>query len=189
MRVSMARLVIVGAVFTTSIPSPTLGLVPSEMFACGPRCQEVLSTKFIVCPEIGWVGYSGRIWWGPLLCVGPIELSVQARPSADVQQLPLVVELRIDDLANQCISFPGIYVWETYGRSSCDPDSAWVSSIIDVPRYVGLGKEYWLQLHSFETFDAEFRELASSPYVSCVRVRTTIAVAPTTWGKVKALYR
>ena len=43
---------------------------------------------------------------------------------------------------------PGSVIWQTMGsEGSCNPDSIWVTSpLLDLPRYVPLGQEYWLQI-------------------------------------------
>jgi hypothetical protein len=171
---------------------------PTGFFACGAQCQEALSQGMLVVDcgtgEV-FTAFSvgGRWWWGPLLCVGGVEVSIQA-PRVVEPAHPLFVEVRRDNRAPLCSfmgGFPGNLVWQTKGvAQSCDPDSMWVvSPILDLPSIVGLGNQYWLQIEGFTSYDPGGWPTASSPYVACIRLRVATSVATATWSRVKALYK
>ena len=170
---------------------------PSELFLCGwtSPCinwwpSEVLSLE---CP--GYPRYilyptaAGRQMWGPLNCVGPIEVSLQLC-QAGGDTLPLFVEIRWGTAAAECRDEAGSLMWQTYGRLSCDPDSLWVTSPpLDLPRIVGLGNPYWLQLEGFARWNHDVIE-AESPFYNCIRVRSfPTAIAAASWTRIKGLYR
>ena len=162
----------------------------TELFACTPYCREVMAAVLLDCdPPLIWTEVPGRAWWGPLTWQGPIQISIQARPVARLEPMPLYFELRLDsDSARNCIPYSGGAIrWETLGTSSCD--SLWVhSEPINVP--LEPGTRYWVQSNGFSKVDGEGNLVASSPYVRCIWIRRApVAVASWSWSRVKALYR
>jgi hypothetical protein len=127
--------------------------------------------------------------------VGPIQVSVQVSEWGGVEELPLIVEARTDPLARECQfpghSAPGQYLWQTFSRISCDPDSLWEESpLIDLPSFVPLGSTYWLQIQGFMTVTRDGDLTATSPFFSCIRLRAfPTMVTAASWGAVKSLYR
>lgn len=169
----------------------TIGAVSAthaDRWLCTPQCldQKVYPTEFVACDEGVFTGWYGRIWWGPLTCVGPIEIGIEAFPLREMKELPLIVEVRRDAFAARCESYSGAYLYQTFGGvPSCDIDSTVVvSPRIDLPAIVGLGNDYYLQLQSFWAIDAR------SAFVRCVRLREfPTAITARTWGRIKQLYR
>lgn len=175
----------------------TQAQAPSELSVCGTQCYEARSTRMLVVDcGVGdpWsaTAVAGRWWWGPLTCVGPIEISIQA-PAVGEDPLPLFVEVRTDNLTGpDCISFPGSLIWQTLGvQGGCDPDSVWVTSpVLNLPSHVEIAREYWLQIEGFTSYSNSGMQIRSSPYVRCVRLQAyPQAVAAARWGRVKSLYR
>lgn len=172
------------------------GAAPPTLDVCGPGCRELnpIGVLVVDCGGIPpWTANDayGRQWWGPLLSVGRVEISLLAPKLEENPPFPLFVEIRQDPGAVRCVSLPGNVVWQTYGTTgSCNPDSLWVTSPpIDIPAIVGLGNEYWLQVEGFVE-GPDLEHLRTSPYLACVRVRPIdSAVASSDWGRVKALYR
>jgi len=186
----LARLrTLLGHVFVASVAFASATLAqPSNLDVCGRQCQELFPATFLFCDGIPWSRVPGRAWWGPLLCIGPVRISIEAYPLPTGEQLlPLFVEVRADDQrARDCQSGPGRYLWHTYGGAAdCGPDSTLViSPVLDLPAIVGIGNSYYLQLHGF--YDTN----ASSPLVRCVRLDALpTAITASTWGGVKQLYR
>jgi len=167
---------------------------PMEVVFCGPACSEVLPSGIIIdCrDELGrdklWTSAWGRSWYGPLRNTGPIEVSIEARPSTNHEViLPLFVEIRADPGAAQCRSDIGAPTRLTYGTMSCHPDSLWVT----LPRYdlswLAPDAQYWVQVVGFLLVTPV---RMSSPFVSCIRVRAfPSAIAQSSWGQIKNLYR
>jgi hypothetical protein len=166
--------------------------IPTDLLACEPVCLEVQPSSFIFDSQeefgdwLWWNSPWGRAWVGPIRYVGPIEVSVQARPSHG-EVLPLFVGLRFDPGAGQCRSFSAGPTWQTYGTSSCDPGSLWITFPRAELTSVPLDTTYWVQVEGFLTVQPV---RASSPYWRCIRVRAyPDALVAKTWGHVKALYR
>jgi len=67
----------------------------------------------------------------------------------------------------------------------------WVSSpVINLPEMVDVGESYWLQIVGFVTRDRQMRELATSPYVSCIRLEAfPLEVVQANWSTIRLLYR
>jgi len=154
--------------------SPVLGEAPAELEACGAQCFERLPHYLLLdCDYQSWEIVPGRIWWGPLRCVGEIQISIQARPLGPPQRtIPLYVEIRVDPLAAECKSFAGTEIWETLGTFACDPDSQWVHSPpIDLPGInVPIGAEYYIQFVGFEELAPGGQTIAASPFIRCMQV-------------------
>lgn len=166
----------------------------TSLLVCGqPGCNEGLSTgiAFVDCGPAPLVAWSvlGRWMWGPLRCVGPVELAVQVLAIPGTPPLPLIVQIRSDAVAATCHSLPGSTVLQTFGLNSCDPDSLWVTTTVDLPRFVATGSDYWVQVEGFAQFDTEGIDLLESPYFSCIRISPTAPVAAANWGSIKSLYR
>ncbi len=166
---------------------------PAELFACDPWCREGRGAIMLDCldpgPALLFAEIVGRAWWGPLTWQGPIQISIQARPVALLETIPLYIELRPDDdTARNCIPIGGNAIrWQTLGvGGSCD--SLWVhSDPIDVP--LEQGTRYWVQATGFWVMDGR-NPVASSPFVRCIWIRrATDAVVSWSWSRVKALYR
>lgn len=172
--------------------------VRPDLFACGqPPCSEGLATRFatIQCgpnPGLFLSGVLGRWVWGPVLCTGPISISLQtiAAPvtPSTTSAYPLFVEIRRDADAQTCFSWPGTIVMQTYGPSACDPDSLWESTTVNLPEFVPVGDVYWVQIEGFVTMGADGPPTAESPYFSCIQISPTTPVVPATWSRVKQLY-
>lgn len=187
-------LLFLGCVDLLAEPNP-----PTDLAVCGLGCSESLPTSFIFldCPGYPSAVFAfprGRHWWGPLTCVGPIEISLQLLEWGGTSAtLPLTLEVRRDaGTANCRLSRSGEYIWQTSETEmSCDPDSLWIRSpLIDLPGIIGLGAEYWLQLQGSAVIDQEGGFRAVSPYLSCVRLRAfPTLVTASSWAKVKNLYR
>jgi hypothetical protein len=163
---------------------------PTDLSVCLRQCQELLPIHYLICDNSNsvWVNVSGRVWWGPLLCVGPVRISVEAYPFTSGELLlPLFFEARPDDARPQeCQPYAGTYLWHTFGGSpNCESESTLVTSpLIDLPTVVGIGNTYYLQIQGF------YASNASSPFVRCVRlVAEPTAVSASTWGTMKQLYR
>jgi hypothetical protein len=162
---------------------------PTDLFVCGQQCYEVRPSGFTFdCnPTLTWTSAWGRSWFGPLRYVGPVEVSIQARPEWPAEQtLPLYIEIRADSNAG-CVSRSGGLFWQTYGTVSCEPDSTWIR----FPRTtlpLDVGREYWVQL--FGLYQAQ-PVVLSSPYWRCLRVQAfpVNGVAMKNWGTIKALYK
>lgn len=166
---------------------------PTDVVLCEPACSEVLPSGFIIdCrDELGrnklWASAWGRSWYGPLRNIGPIEVSIEARPPATYEPLPLFVEIRADQRAAQCISDIGAPTRLTYGTMSCHPDSLWVT----LPQYdlswMPHDATYWVQVVGFLLVTPS---RMSSPYVGCIRVKAfPSAVISSSWGQIKSLFR
>jgi hypothetical protein len=177
---------------------PSLGDPPADLLICGwtSPCIDWFPTDILMlsCPgyrhlELYPTG-GIRQMWGPLTCVGPIEVSLQLC-QAGVDTLPLFVEVRWGTAATECRDETGSVLWETYGALSCNPDSLWVRSPqLDLPRVVGVSNPYWLQLEGFARWDRDGHIEADSPFYNCIRVRSfPMAVAAASWGHIKTLYR
>jgi len=172
---------------------------PTETSWCGPGACTDLAPEllFLDCPGYpSSIAYStrGRHLIGPLRCVGPIKVSMQLPElGGDVETLPLFVEIRQDPSTTNCnASVAGSLVWQAPGGGfSCDRDSLWVTSpLIDLPRFVDIGNQYFVQIEGFRTWDANNLPLAASPYIICGRIRVVpTPVVASTWGRVKVLYR
>lgn len=172
---------------------------PSAVVICGEAtCNEGYTTRvtIIQCgpnPGLFLFGVGGRWLWGPIRCVGPINLSIQTIAAAASPPLtfiyPLLVEVRTDGGAQTCQSAPGIVIMQTYGLSACDPDSLWESTTVDLPRFVPVGANYWIQLEGFLTQDQDGRSSGESPHFSCLSISPTTAVAGLSWTGIKRLYR
>lgn len=169
--------------------------VPTELEACGPNCSELFPSSFVLdCrEEYGqWLLYRspwGRAWVGPIRYVGPLEVSIQARPGLFDEILPLIVQIRTDRGAAQCRSDTGGPSWWTYGTTGCHPDSLWATfprvELVGIP----IDTLYWVQVEGFLTLGQDGRVYAS-PYWRCIRVRAfPTMVSTSSWGHVKALYR
>lgn len=162
---------------------------PTELLVCGQQCYEERPTGFVFdcSPTLSWTSAWGRNWFGPLRYVGPVEVSIQARPWLPPEQtLPLYIEIRADNSAS-CVSRSGALFWQTSGTRSCDVDSTWIR----FPRTtlpLALGREYWIQLSGF--YQALPIQL-SSPFWGCLRVQAfpIDAVVARSWGTVKHFYQ
>lgn len=170
------------------------GQAPTELFQCGPGfCYEYLPCCAIVDCDltVGWESWEGAHWWGPLRYIGPIQISVEARPwSAPTRQLPLYFLVRNDAGAGRCEYRTGNLIWETYGTLRCD--SLWVDSPAIVLPNIAMGSEYWIQTLALTQFgpDPTSVDDAYSAFRRCIRVRPiTTAVDSKTWGQIKVLYR
>ena len=189
-RSTVAKLVFIGSLIWCSAVHAQ---APTDVVLCDPGCSEVLPSGIIIdCrDELGreklWTSAWGRSWYGPLRNTGPIEVSIEARPPATYEPLPLFVEIRADPGAAQCRSDIGAPTRLTYGTMSCHPDSQWVT----LPRYdlswLAPDAHYWVQVVGF-LIGTPVR--ISSPFVGCLRVRAfPSAIAPSSWGQIKNLYR
>jgi hypothetical protein len=167
--------------------------VPTETLACAAVCSEEGPSELILDCREGitdpfkiWISSRGRSWIGPLRYVGPIEVSIQARPWQGRETLPLYIQTRSDSWAAECKSLDGTLYWQTYGTLSCDPDSMWIT-FPPTELAIPLGTIYWVQLVGFRRL---LPTEAVSPFWRCLRVRATpTAVVAHDWGRVKALYR
>lgn len=175
--------------------SNALGQPPTEMDWCGYGCGPIPAhVLFIDCPGYPLTiayGTSAQHWYGPLRCVGPIEVSLLiSQIGDDVETLPLFVQI-VEHEAPTCPpQTAGSLLWQTYGGISCDPDSLWFTSPpLDVPWVVGLGSTYWILLEGFARFDQLGRSTAESPYLACGRVRVATSITATNWSSIKVLYR
>lgn len=188
-------LTILKALAVVFLVSPAHGDPPTEAAWCGPGgCGDLgIELLFLDCPGYPvTIAYStrGRHLLGPLLCAGPIEISMQLPELGAIPTLPLFVEIRRDPACNSSVT--GSLVWQAPGGGfHCDPDSLWVTSpVIDLPRFVGMGNTYYIQIEGFRTFDARNWPLAASPYIICGRIRASpTPVLASTWSRVKVLYR
>ncbi len=172
--------------------------IPTELFTCGRQCYEIEPHAIMIdCQSSGyWLTSNGRNWWGPLRCVGPIQIAIQARPlGPPVETLPLYVEIRGGEATPTCEQMPGKLVWQTYGTSSCDADSMWVvSPVIDLlGMNAPLNGTYWIQLVGFERLGPNPPNpegSAASPFRGCLRVTSLLTgVREVSWGSMKTLYR
>ena len=158
---------------------PSLADPPTDLFVCGlSPCIDWMPRRVLSleCDGYPWVilyptgGF--RQMWGPLLCVGPIEVSLHLMVPGG-EELPLFVEARWDPGAAACQDGAGSVLWQTYGRRHCHIDSLWITSPrIDLPRIVGMGNRYWLQLEGMARWDADWNILAESGYSYCIQVRS-----------------
>jgi hypothetical protein len=137
-----------------------------------------------------FLNFFGRVAWYPLRCVGPITVAVETTSPPDVRY-PLYVEIvplrGPADFPYVCGNLPGNLVQIVYGHYGilC---GVWDEvGPMDITRIVPLGSLYALRLYFFA------REDGFSPAVGCVRVTAhpadTTAAVPSTWGRVKALYK
>jgi hypothetical protein len=153
-------------------------------------CQEALPTGVIFdCENLSviWWQVPGRQLYGPLECVGPVKIGIEARPPGGPGEIrPLRVQLRTEvGIPPNCTWESGIDLWELDGVEACDPDSMWVwSPLINLDDIIPVGTIYWIQLVAFvEGF------LVESPYVRCFSVDAFPTTAEsTTWAVVKRLY-
>jgi len=165
--------------------------IPSELVACGPVCRETLPDGLSICVDLDyvWRNLSGRATYGPLMNVGPIEISIQTNRAPESVRFPLFVEIRPNESTDRvCRFFPGLLVWQTDGIVvNCHPDSLWETSPrISLQDLFPTGTPYILQLHGFYAVDPRLE----SPYVSCLRVKAfPVSVEATTWTQIKRLYR
>jgi hypothetical protein len=172
---------------------------PTDLQTCGLGCSEGLPGSFIFlnCPGFPSATFAiamGRHWWGPLTCVGPVQVSLQVLPwGPPAETLPIILEVRRDSSAGGCrASTVGQYLWRIDGGGyNCHPDSLWVRSpLLDLPGIIGMGTEYWLQLQGFGRIDEQGDITAVSPYLSCVRLEAfPTSLVATRWSSIKALYR
>jgi len=170
-------------------------LPPYELSPSVDLCREIATSLIIVdCePANTWGGLVGRALYGPLTYAGPIRVSVEARPFPLSEGFPLYVEVRNNYGDYSCSFLPGTIVWETYGTTSCHPDSLWVTSPwLDVP-WFDVGTTYWVQLLGLAAIpfhEGSSLQSRESPAIRRVRVESQVtAVRTTTWNIVKSLYR
>jgi hypothetical protein len=178
------------------LPSLAIATPPSEMEWCGYGCGPLpLSWVYLECqgyPRAVFYGTAGRHLLGPLLSIGPIEISLQLYQHDHPDPLPVFVGIRTDQSASTCREREANYVWQSLGDWSCHPDSLWVTSpVIDLPYLIGLGREYYVQIEGFNTYNSEFMIINESPHLACGRIRalSTSIAADASWGSVKSLFR
>lgn len=167
---------------------------PTELSSClgAENCREILSLPIIIdCDfSVTWGTLVGRAVWGPLTYVGPIRVSLEARPYSD-NGFPLYFEVRPTNGATACNIKPGSIQWQTQGTMSCDPDSMWVSSPwISLP-WLDLGETYWVQLLGLATIGfPDEPEPRYSPGLRCIRVESRpSSIEFMAWTRVKRLYQ
>ena len=172
---------------------PCIGQVQPrpELVACAPACQEALPTGLILdCENLSvmWLQVPRRQLYGPLRCVGPVKIGVEARPfrPGGEREVPLRVQLRTTGVGNppNCTWESGMDLWELRGVETCDRDSMWVwSPAINLHDILPIGATYWIQLEA--VVDGDFE----SPFVRCFAVDALpTTVESTTWAVVKRLY-
>lgn len=124
---------------------------PADLAVClggGLPCtEEALARRYMSCSKTFYV-YSGRVGWGPLLCVGPITVEVEAF-NLPTTRYPLYVEI-VPVATPPCPPLsPGFLIASTLGGGSCP---AWqTSGPIDITRIIPLGSLYQLQLVFFQS--------------------------------------
>jgi hypothetical protein len=171
------------------------GQAPTELSDCGPGyCYEYLPCCAILdCSlTVEWESWGGARSWGPLTYVGPIQISVEARPLPSAgRQLPLYFLVRNDPGAAQCEYRTGNLIWETQGTLRCD--SLWVTSQPIILYNIPVGTEYWIQtlaLNEFGPIPESSADDAFSAFRRCIRVQPApVGVVPTSWSRIKTLYR
>jgi hypothetical protein len=129
----------------------------------------------------------------PVAFVGPITVGVETISTLDTR-FPLYVEVvplqGSEWFPPVCENLPGNVVLIVYGHFD-EPCGAWdEAGPIDITNVVPLGSLYALRLYFF---DRGVSGGGTSPALGCLRVTAhpveTRAVAPATWGRVKALFR
>jgi hypothetical protein len=124
--------------------------------------------------------FSGRVTWYPLRCLGPITIEINARAFLD-NRYPLYVEI-VPEGSRPCLD-PGYLVMIARGGFDC---GYWESISVDITDIVPLGSTYALQVVFFEGAGGS----RGGPGLDCVRITShPVAVSPTTWGRVKALFK
>jgi hypothetical protein len=177
------------------LPVLAWAMPPSEMDWCGNGCGPTNPAwVYLECPgypRAVFYGTGGRHLLGPLLCVGPIEISLQLYQDDHPDNLPLFIGVRTDASAATCREREANHLWQTLGDWSCHPDSLWFTSpVIDLPHLIGVGTQYYLQIEGFGTWNSEMITILS-PYLACGRIRavSTSPVMAARWGAVKSLFR
>jgi hypothetical protein len=185
-----AYLSAVGFAMGFSCPQGMTQSYPIELETCGATCREAqVAALLLDCDfQISINGISGRAMYGPLIYWGPIRISVNARP---MDPIPLRIEYRRTINAD-CEFRPGIGAWQTFGTTSCEPESLWVRSPFMDLVLLEPGDTYWIQLvgEIRQVPEDPDSQLRFSTTANCVRVESQNSpIAAGTWGRVKSLYR
>ena len=185
-----AALSAVGFAMGFGCPQGMTQSYPIELVTCGATCREAqVAALLLDCDfQISINGISGRVMYGPLTYVGPIRISVNARP---MDPIPLRVEYR-QTIDADCEYRPGIGAWQTFGTTSCEPESLWVRSPFMDLVLLDPGDIYWIQLvgEIRQAPEDPMHPLLFSTTANCVKIESQNSpIAAKTWGRVKSLYR
>jgi hypothetical protein len=173
---------------------------PSELYVClswgganNPACWDVGGRLVATnCGDGGryFENYYGSVSWYPLLCVGPIVVSVETVATPNTR-FPLYVEVvplgspPLGDSLGVCENAAGNVVLVAYGAT--DPCGTWASSWpTNITSIVPLGSLYAIRVRFLGGW------VGYSPALDCIRVTAqpvTSAVEQQSWGLVKSLYR
>jgi hypothetical protein len=173
---------------------------PYDLYMClhsggayNPACFDIGGRLVIpICDEGGryFENYYGRVAWYPLLCVGPIIVSIETVATPDTR-FPLYVEVvplgppPLGNAPGVCDNAPGNVILVVYGAT--DPCGTWESSQpTEITSVVPLGSLYAIRVFFLGSW------AGYSPAMDCIRVTAqpvTSPVAQPSWGLVKGLYR
>ena len=183
-----------------ALPLGASAQIPTDLSRCMPPSSPTCfalggHTTYSFCgtdpPTVGiFLQFFGPVAWYPLRCVGPITVAVQTYAGDDTR-FPLYVEvvpLPAVDWGYVCENIPGTLILTVYGQSHVSARcGTWdEAGPIDITGVIPLGSLYALRLYFLSNLSG------FSPFVSCIRVTAhpvDTPVLPTTWGRVKALYK
>ena len=187
------------ALWALALPTGASAQYPTDLYKCltspgvWPACEVTGDLVIGVCsldpPTFRYFDrWLGRLAFFPLRCVGPITVSVETTSPVNTR-FPLYVEivpLQGTGDYHVCEDLPGYVVLIVYGHFGQQCGTWNDVGPVDITTVVPLGSLYALRLHAFA------RRGGYSPAVDCIRVTAhpvETPVAPTTWGRVKALFR